>query len=601
MKMDAYKRKERNVAAVLLAVFMAFLTLFGLVPAIRNGIPAIRPKAETATSYPLADDVFSFENGASLTKSDLSRLGFGLNLNDPDFETFSGNDQRTYYFTMYRMNKDGTTSTPVVQYMFYITGGTLGLMHKNLSYYSDETFFFSPDQKRGEIYTENDPGYTFTKDSFEEAGYIVDFISDVGTDEPDFVWDEAATSRLLRFAVDTNDPYTGYFVRFNYEIKIYKGTERYGFLWLKERKIYDTYTGKIDSPVRSVHEVLKNMQSAGDLESVFADYPESLAEANGIIENEATQRIRVKYLTQIGETPFATHNYAYVEVPVTEGTIPVDRVAAALNVQDFDALGCSCYGFEYDSASGVYVGKYLKNVWLSAKTTDGNSANYFLDCNLSYKDYYYQFVQDGVFSDDLYQYIFSQMLNAYPDLKGQTYDTVYGYFGYVVIPNTYSLNALWAEMFNTQTTFKGAVKTYQYTELLQYSSYQKLLDEYQYTWLEKAWNGVAGFVTGGSWSADHYLFYADVTGTEIVIGENGADDILDNSGLIWNQAGDGLANIQDGISGFFGDVGEFFADGRSVFRIVLGVVVGSLVIILIVWAINSVRDLFGGNKKKKKK
>ena len=58
MKMDAYKRKERNVAAVLLAVFMAFLTLFGLVPAIRNGIPAIRPKAETATSYPLADDVF---------------------------------------------------------------------------------------------------------------------------------------------------------------------------------------------------------------------------------------------------------------------------------------------------------------------------------------------------------------------------------------------------------------------------------------------------------------------------------------------------------------------------------------------------------------
>lgn len=561
----------------------------------------ITASADEATSYPLSDDIFSFENGASLTKSDINRMGFGLNLIDPAYETFSEDDQRTYYFTAYRVSKDGTTSTPVVQYVLVRGGNSLLVMHKNLSYYAEESFYFSPEQKRGDIYLEDSEEYALLQSIAAEGGYTLDYLSEVAIDAPDFVTGEAATSKLLRFAVELNDPYTSYFVRFNYEIKKYKGTERYGFLWLKERKVYDTYAGMIDSPVRSVYQVLNNMQNAGMLEMEFADYPESLSEANEILGNEATQRIRVKYLTRIGETPFATHNYAYVEVPVTEGALPVDRIAAALSVKDFDVLGCSCYGFEYDSISGVYVGKYLKNVWLSAKTTDGNSANYFLDCNLSYKDYYYQFVTDGVFSEDLYEYIFSQMLNAYPEMRGQTYDTVYGYFGYVVIPNTYSLNALWSEMFNTQTTFKGGVKTYEYTELLKYSAYQTLLDEYQYTWLEKAWSSVAGFVTGGSWSADHYLFYADIDQKEILIAENGADGMFDDGGLIGNEIQDGGDAIKDGISDAFGKVEEFFSDSQSILKLIIGIVVGAFLIVVIVWAIKSVKGLFGGKKTKKKK
>lgn len=594
------KKRENGIigliVAVLLFVSTAICSFIGCSLVLtKNNLVTV--SADEATSYPLSDDIFSFERGASLDKRDIQRIGFGLKLNNPAFETFSADDSRVYYFTMYRVSADGVTSTPVVQYVFCRSGEYLLTFHKNLSYYRDEVFSFSPVQTYDVYLPHTDSSYVIWKNAFSESDYILDEIFLVNSNAPDFKTVTNSTSKLLRFAVRVDDCYTNYFVRFNYEIRKFVKTERYGFLWLKERKVFDTYSGTLDSSQRSVYQVLNNMNEAGALETEFLDFPKSLSYATEILGNEELKRIQVKYLTRIGTTPFATHNYAYVDVPVNSPTIPVDRVAAALCVKDFDVLGSSCYGFEYDTATDIYTAKYLKNVWLSAKTVDGNSANYFLDCNLSYKDYYYQMVLDDVFSNDLYEYIFSQILNNFPEVKGYNYGSVYGYFGYVVIPNTYSLNALWAEMFDVNTTFQGVTVKYQYTELLKYSSYQRLLTEYQYTWLEKAWNGVAGFVTGGSWSADHYLFYAQIGVTETYIAENGADDIIDDNGLIRNEVEDGVTAIKTGVQSGLNNFKDYISDKNSRLNLFFSIVGGALIVVVVVWALVSIKNLFKGKRK----
>lgn len=71
----------------------------------------------------------------------------------------------------------------------------------------------------------------------------------------------------------------------------------------------------------------------------------------------------------------------------------------------------------------------------------------------------------------------------------------------------------------------------------------KLLNDYEYGWLAKAWNTVAGFVSGSNYPADHYFFYVDGQQDNVFIGNNGGDDAYDNGSAITN----GVKNVVEGI------------------------------------------------------
>lgn len=74
------------------------------------------------------------------------------------------------------------------------------------------------------------------------------------------------------------------------------------------------------------------------------------------------------------------------------------RNLSFLGIETFAVGQSSCQYFKEDTSTGIFNAYYLKNVWLSSKDANGSSMNLFLDINVSYKDFYYPFVRDGIFT-----------------------------------------------------------------------------------------------------------------------------------------------------------------------------------------------------------
>ncbi|MCM1043506.1 MAG: hypothetical protein NC350_04800 [Corallococcus sp.] len=278
------------------------------------------------------------------------------------------------------------------------------------------------------------------------------------------------------------------------------------------------------------------------------------------------QYVKFDYLRRIPDTPFAEKVHTVIKVPVYEGrVIKLPDVMKALRCARFGVMQSYCDTFAYDAATDTYTAVYYKSVYLNAKTVDGNSVNYYLDCNLSFKDYYYEFVKNDIFDNELYEYYYNLLHTKYTNLNGYTADNIYGYWGVVVIPRGNNLNQLWADMFGSTTTYQGVLENFVYTRNLKYESYNKLLHDYQYNWLEIAWKTIVGFVSGSSYEANFYVIYCDSQTTEAFVAENGASDVDDNHGAIWNE-------IENGFNAIVDKVKTFFADNKVV-GIVLGVAV----------------------------
>lgn len=302
--------------------------------------------------------------------------------------------------------------------------------------------------------------------------------------------------------------------------------------------------------------------------------------------NEPVQ-VRIRYLTELEDTPFA--------VAVTETITLPGIFATAPTLEDFlTATGrttmilnqASIYNFEYDASSNTFIARYRDSIYLSAKTSDGNSKNYFLDINKSYDEYYNGLVQDGVFSVALYRYLYNQIILRYkevcPRIETIPEEDLYGFFGFVVIPSGSLLNELWKTMFNKQTTFSGQLNIFDYNEVLTPAAYAELLSEdYGYSWLATAWQTVTNTVGGavglpGNTDATFYLFYVDsFAEAELWIGENSASGVDDNSsqfggdiGDVTSTAGDFIASVWSGIKSAFGSLGSVFSNGWVILAVV---------------------------------
>lgn len=580
------------------------------------------------------NQAFAFEQGASIRLMNIDgtnafserdfKLDFKLSLIDPDHEhllkfttnkddagVFGSNglikDVFNYYFTVYRSVGQGQ-AIPLKQVavgLCYVgTTSDYRLMKavatkKLVSSYDEEIEYTNiADYFAGANVDINDTstypsGYTKLNyngvplfreannnkfdaqvkariDAMIDAGYNVEHVgifTNGGLFYPSFdtgVFNGVEAATFL--TIKPESPTTEYFIKFDYKYEICtKDT-----IFVTEYGTPEHCKGWCRSDIRSIYSILSNMNDAGVLEEVFNE--EELAVANDVLYNEAKQQVKIRYLEQIGDIPFAVMKEKYVNVPVTNGNsiYPVD-VYNVLGVESLDVLNSEFYRFDYIS-DGLYQAYYLENVWLRAKTTDGHDFDYFLDINKSYEEFYKPFVEAGAMSQELYEYHFSGFHSKYDELEGYLMSEVYSYYGLAIIPDGFNFDRAFADMFGISPHTAGIISTFNYSDNLSYESYKKLMDEYNYGWLDKWWATLASVLDGGTYPAEYYVFYCDGLTRETLIGEGGQEDSEDG-GVIKEET----SEILDEVGGFFS---SFFGISTSLGKIISVVLVVSFVLFI---------------------
>ena len=347
----------------------------------------------------------------------------------------------------------------------------------------------------------------------------------------------------------------------------------------------------------SVYQRIKGFKDAGKLETEFSGYNEDAsqisddsdyAKALKVLGLSVKVKKKIRYLEEIKGTPFATQ----VEKIVTVSNIADTN--EALHDEVCSALGITCFKVldSYENADDslkslgtvndveILEVNYLKTKWLRSFDHNGQYVDYFLGLE-SYYDYYHKFIRDetgvaNVFDKGLYDvYLNSYILTKYPQVAGRTAKNIYGYFGFVAIPQENSLNAVLDYFFDTKTSKCNVLNTFDYKDTLSFEAYNKLLTEYKYTWLKKAFYNVTNFVSGSTVNVKYYMFYSDKGENQGYIGENGADDIDDDHGKVdkigkdlaqetAKDLDDGLEFLRGAARGIWGALGGVI-DGLNTF------------------------------------
>ena len=393
--------------------------------------PKARSASANATWKEMSDNHFSFESNVELFPTVGQSIPYGLtfrlNLKNPAHENlltyYSHGDNWwnnanqsvfSYNFTVYSVNEDGENSTKLKSYRVcygYAGVGNYGnyliriISEKEHAYYA-EGITIDPGQgvdgnntglseyKDYRIYSQaTSGGYTVSDFSFlHRYDYLQNtFGQYTGSSYGlTFAEDEYDNSKYIDVRLNAASPYKKYFVQFDYHYE-----------WMDAAMFYTNYitgaNGSLQSPESSLYDVFKYQYDMGELTEDLPSYTWGM----DVIRNANVQRVQIKYLKQIGNTPFAEPVYQYVDVPVVNQVIYPADVYDALGVDSLKCLESHCINFEYKD--DVYVAHYLKNVWLRAITEEGNYMDYFLDINQSFEQYYYQFVEDGIISMDLYE------------------------------------------------------------------------------------------------------------------------------------------------------------------------------------------------------
>lgn len=560
-----------------------FETTFDDLSSNASGLYYDKTIENTSNSGVLSDSIYNWDTGAFVETNDINKMSFSLNLNNPSYEvinTSNGTDRSAYRFGIYKCSDDGVSSVKLADILIYNmnfyftesnTNKTLYFNSTGLGIkqyvYGDETFsvfgydknFTADMQERAEyantawikdlpIYSEvcNYLGVDSLDTHLGNKGHKsceifmnseYDIVSWNATFAED---DDSIFNRQLGFGdlgvykkffitLANVDSYSHYYINFDYRLDHSAKQQEFGSI--------------ISTKIASQYDILYSIDGIDGL-SVLDDSQQDKAEE--IVYTGSMKEINVSYLTEIEGTTFATKKYVTVKVPLLHGEVRPYLVAEALGLDSLDVMQSHCQYFMYDKDTDTYNAYYLEGVYLSAMDVNGNYARYTLSVNLSYREYYYGFVENGVFSNGMYNWFWSQMINDYPLLSPYMDYEIYGYFGFVTIPNVYSLNSVWASMF-TDTSFSGIVNYVSYVENLSLSSYNKLLEDYGYSWLGIVWNDFMSLFDDNGATANNYMFYVSDTASKAYIGENGADDFYDNSGAIVN----GVEDIGEAIVSFF--------------------------------------------------
>lgn len=585
------KNSLRNLFLVVLSALLVFSSVILL-------LPTNTAKAEdgATSAEKLSDNNFAFTTGARLnpnTENGIFELGYSLGMhnyssNIDSIETLLGNQTYTNNFGMATRNqsffineftvsrcniKSGNTElvSVVVAYSYVYsqrsnifqnakcTGLAMVVGERKLSY-CDETFTFDyrEDYILKSLSANND---TLCSALSYVKGNNYSIISYNLVNPGAWLFNDFSSGTLnpmLDISVVCDSPYAEYFVKYGYRLDVLDSHGAYE----NTQKYKTAMSGNVQSDSRSAYYILGQMHENGQLENYYSE--EQLVYINEVLRSGAMQTVNVEYLIPIKGTPFATKTRVEVQVPVVSSAIKLDDVYAYLGIDTMDCYDAHVKSFTLIS-DGLYLAQYYKSSWLKAITVDGNAVDYFHDINKSYKEYYGAFVEIGVFSQSVYDYMFNKMLSTYPALSDYqtTPENVYGLWGMAVLPTTYSVNAMWKNLFGTEMTRGEFVATFTTRKLLTLSEYNGLLKTYEYAWLEKAWNMVSGFIEGTY--ADYYMFYME-PGTSV--------SFLDLSGQTEDPEDVLKGENNNGVvGGFVQDLGK---DIMGVFDNVWGSITGIL-------------------------
>lgn len=594
-------RLLQKIAALTLALGLV-LSLFVAVVGF-GSITAQLVSAETVETVApenLSDDNFSIKGVRTNTTLDSFSVGFTLK--NPALETWLSNNTNTAaaIFTVYRYNGAATKSTKKFQVALQarsvpvsVSGRlemcpVVAIYTRKIGY--DDAILYQDDffEIRG---TEEECYYNYLPIDFKKY-----FSEEIEGDDGEFgsfelqavyngvkegevhglfPYNTKGATPEFYFSFNVGSPYASYYVGLEYG---FNGSEK--------------AVGSITSNVYSISQMLSSYEQQGVLESYLSE--EQLVEAREIIRCAALQTVRVEYLEELEETYLAQRKTATVSVPIYNGRLSSDDVAQALGKETMRVHNSCVEAFVYDEDREIWCAEYLKSVWLKTKAVDGgvHELNMFLDVNKSYADYYSDLKETVSCGADLYEYMFNQLKLLYPiiDQLGLSEDDVHGYFGQIWLPNNNefaSFNAAIAKLFDVKTEEVGFITSFNMAEAITYDEHNKLMGDYNYTWLKGAWEKVVDFATGRQTTAQYYFFTAkpmEYTG----ISQTGNTDPEDDDGA-------GKEVIDDAAD----DVVDWFDDllngGNSLKRLSSVVVVAACAV-GVMWGIAQLK----GDKKRKK-
>ena len=503
-----------------------------------------------------------------------SYLCFNLIKNNTNNLTYGGTYR--YYFDFYRYNANGTST--------------------KLASCGKRKYGSSADEKV--------VGYYYYPDEFNKS--FVSFYKRVNgnlvktTNPIDFGSDN---SILVVFKCDPSVEYELIFAycfannNSNTSLDI-RYSEKVSYTSLIKNKVDDNGYSSVSDMADSEYFYLSDVEPSYQ-KTFFKDFWSSL------YDDSLLRIVNVQYLENIPNTPFAFLKTAYnVTLHYYNNGFSDEELRTALNLPTLKVLSSNFGRYVYDSETGTVRLLYLNSVWLRTKTVDGGGhyTDYFLDLNTNFKDFYSDFVSTGILNGEQSEYCLNKCISDYQrqidnyrerNNVNINSETIYGYFGGAIIPESYSLNKLMSDIFDVPTGISGVVDCFHSKVTLSSTSYNQLLTEYGYGWISRIWDGIFSSAVSSS-NANFYVFYGDNSTDRSVISETGSSDFDNDRSVI----GNGVQSIISSIMGIF---------GNSVFSKILAIL---FFIVLIPLIIKFYRIIFpkknnrqqeSDNKKRKKK
>lgn len=525
------------------------------------------------------DENFAFIPGASVDKTDVSVLKFTLQLNGAELLKRNYTGRSEFNFTLNRAVNDGATANEICEYKIIISNG-FGLVAFKQLRFPVEEYFTCANYVKYEL-----------EEAREDSGYTV--LAEFDTTDNSLA---LSSEQTLDFYIKTSGSATGYFITFDYKIEEYK---KEGW-WIFAKDVTHTRAkGATTSRLVSVYDALDVMNTRGEmvLEENF-EYSSTVYEtAHAIAVNLTYEDVLVEYLAQIGDSPIAYRAQAYVNVSVQSQRLNRAEVFGVIGT-DGKVFGHSmCEGFTYDATRNIYVADYGTDIAVRVMYANGYEATHTADVNTSFADFYGAHVQTGALPQNIYDYMYSQLVNEYIDLDviaevGElTAKDIYAYWGFFTIPKGYGVSDIIADFAGYGTLYDSAVYNFKFTHAVDTATYQRALDAGNYGWVDVIMSHLGNFFTQKNALVENSLIIFDPTVNDAVISKTGSTE-----------------EGSSALGTFFTDVGEWFAgilgDPGALLTFIAYFVVAIALIAFVVWVvfklIKSGRKTLGKTKTKTK-
>lgn len=479
-----------------------------------------------------ADENFAFISGASVDKTDVTVLKFTLQLNGAELLKRDYSGRSEYNFTLNRAINDGETSQAVCSYRIVIMDGYGVVAFKQLRFPVEEYFTCANYQENANA---------------ADSGYAI--MSNFKTSDNSLALSDEQT---LDFYVKTSGSATGYFIGFDYKIQEYK---KEGWWIFASDVTYTRAQGETISRLVSVYDVVNVMETRGEmvLEENFEYAGEAYEIAHAIAVNLTYKDVVVEYLSQIGESPIAHRAQAYVNVSVQNQRLNRAEVFGAIGT-DGKVFGHSmCEGFTYDASRNVYVADYGTDIAVRVMYANGYEATHTADISTSFADFYGTHVKTGALPQNIYDYMYSQLVNEYIDLDviaevGElTVKDIYAYWGFFTIPKGYGVSDIIADFAGYGTLYKSAVYNFKFTHAVDTATYQRALEAGNYGWVDAIASHLVNFFTQKTALVENSLIIFDPTVNDAVISKTGSTE--EGSSAV----GTFVKGVGEWFSGILGD------------------------------------------------